>query len=55
MRSSQKFLDPKASPKVIYAENSLEFSGACEDLYTHHCASTPRRSETNGIAEKAVR
>ena len=28
---------------------------ACEDLSSNHCTSTPHRSETNGIAERAVR
>ena len=42
-------------PKVIYTDNSLEFSKACEDLSWNHCTSTPHRSETNGIAERAVR
>ena len=28
---------------------------ACEDLSWNHCTSTPHRSETNGIAERAVR
>ena len=28
---------------------------SCEDLSWNHCASTPRRSETNPIAERAVR
>ena len=27
---------------------------ACEDLSWNHCTSTPHRSETNGIAERAV-
>ena len=45
----------ESQSESVYAENSLEFSGACEDLYWHHCASTLHRSETNGIAEKAVR
>ena len=27
----------------------------CEDLCWNHCTSTPHRSETNGIAERAVR
>ena len=35
--------------------NSLEFGKACEDLSWNHCTSTPHRSETNGIAERAVR
>ena len=41
--------------KVIYTDNSLEFGKACEDLSWNHCTSTPHRSETNGIAERAVR
>ena len=32
-----------------------EFGKACEDLSSNHCTSTPHRSETNGIAERAVR
>ena len=54
-RSLQKFLDPSRKPKVIYTDNSLEFGKACEDLTWNHCTSTPHRSETNGIAERAVR
>ena len=45
----------KGSLKVIYADNSLEFGKACEDLSWNHCTSTPHRSETNGIADRAVR
>ena len=40
---------------MIYTDNSLEFGKACEDLSLNHCTSTPHRSETNGIAERAVR
>ena len=54
-RSFQKFLEPDRKPKVIYTDNSLEFGKACEDLSWNHCTSTPHRSETNGIAERAVR
>ena len=54
-RSLQKFLEPDKKPKVIYTDNSLEFGKACEDLSWNHCTSTPHRSETNGIAERAVR
>ena len=54
-RSLQKFLEPERNPKVIYIDNSLEFGKACEDLSWNHCTSTPHRSETNGIAERAVR
>ena len=52
-RSLQKFLEPERKPKVIYTDNSLEFGRACEDLSWNHCTSTPHRSETNGIAERA--
>ena len=54
-RSLQKFLEPDRKPKVIYTDNSWEFGKSCEDLYWNHCTSTPHRSETNGIAERAVR
>ena len=50
-----KVLGARGKPKVIYSDNSLEFGKACEDLSWDHCASTPHRSETNGIAERAVR
>ena len=54
-RSLQKFREPERNPKVIYTDNSLEFDNAYEDLSWNHCTSTPHRSETNGIAERAVR
>ena len=54
-RSLQKFLEPTRNPKVIYTDNSMEFGKACEDLSWNHCTSTPHGSETNGIAERAVR
>ena len=54
-RSLQKFLEPERKPRVIYTDNSFEFGKACEDLSWNHCTSTPHRSETNGIAERAVR
>ena len=50
-----KFLEPTKKPKVIYTDNSLEFGKSCEELSWNHCTSTPHRSETNGIAERAVR
>ena len=46
---------PNRKPEVIYTDNSLEFGKACEDLSWNHCTSTPHRSETNGVAERAVR
>ena len=48
-------MEPTGKLKVIYTDNSLEFGKACEDLSWNHCTSTPHRSETNGIAERAVR
>ena len=53
-KSLQKFLEPDRKPKVTKNGNSLEFGKACEDLSWNHCTSTPHRSETNGIAERAV-
>ena len=54
-RSLQKFLEPERKPKVIYTDNSWEIGKACEDLSWNHCTSTPHRSETNGIVDRAVR
>ena len=54
-RRLQKFLEPNRKPKVIHTDNSLEFGKACEDLSWNHCKSTPHRSETSVIAERAVR
>ena len=54
-KSSQKILEPTRKPKVIHTDNSSEFGKSCEELSWTHCTSTPRRPETNGIAEKAVR
>ena len=54
-RSLQKFLEPERKPKVIYTDNSLEIGKVCEDLSWNHCTFTPHRSETTGIAERAVR
>ena len=47
-----KFLTRK--PKVIYTDTSIEVGKACEDLSWIHCTSTPHRSETDGVAERAV-
>ena len=52
-KSLMKFLEPTRKPKVICTDNSLEFDKSCEEL-SWHCTSTPHRSETNGIAERAV-
>ena len=54
-KSWQKFLEPTKKAKVIYTDNSFEFGKACKELSWNHCTSTPHRSETNGIPERAVR
>ena len=54
-KSLMKYLEPTRKPKVSYTDNSLEFGKSCEELSWHHSTSTPHRSETNGIAERAVR
>ena len=54
-KNLQMFLEPTRKPKVIYTDNSLEFGKVCEDLSWNHCTSTPHKSETHGIAERAVR
>ena len=54
-KSRMKFLEPTRKPKVICTDNSLEFGKSCEELSWNHCTSTPHRSETHGIVERAVR
>ena len=54
-KSLQIFLEPDWKRRVIYTDNSFEFGKSCEDLSWNHCTSTPHRSETNGLAERAVR
>ena len=55
-RSLHKFLEPDWKPKVIYTDNSLEFWSNPVKIFPGIIARlTPHRSETNGIAERAVR
>ena len=54
-KSLGKFLEPSHKPKDIYTDNSLEFRKYCEDLSWNHRTSTSHRSETDGIAGRAVR
>ena len=51
----RKFLEPSLKSKVIFTDNSLEFGKYCQDLSWNHRTSTHHRSETNDIAERAVR
>ena len=41
--------------KSLFTDDSLEFGKSCEELSWNHCTSTPHRSETIGIAARAVR
>ena len=50
-----KFLEQTRKPKFIYTDNFLEFGKSCEELSWNPCTSKSHRSETNGIAERAVR
>ena len=54
-RSLSKLLEPSHRPKVVFSDNSMEFGNACEDLSWNFRTSKPHRSETNGIADRAVR
>ena len=54
-RTSRVFLEPSEKPKVTYTDNPFEFCKSCEDVSRDHRTSTLHRSETNGIAERAVR
>ena len=54
-RRRRVFESSSSRRKDIYTDSSLEFGKSCEDLSWNHRTSTPHRSETNGIAERAVR
>ena len=41
--------------KHVYTDNSKEFKNALDELGLSHDTSTPHRSETNGVGERAVR
>ena len=54
--SLQKFLEPTIGKlKVICTDNSQECGKSCEGLSWNQFTPTPNRSETDGIAERAVR
>ena len=54
-KSSRKFFEPSEKQKVIYTDTSSEYGKACEDISWNHRISTLHRSETSGIAQRAVR
>ena len=51
----QPFMGLGVKPKYIYTDGSGELDQAARDLGWLHDGSTPYRSETNGVAERAVR
>ena len=51
----EEFVGPQCEPQHVYSDNSKEFIKALRDLKWRHDTSTPHRSETNGVAERAVR
>ena len=54
-RSLQKFFEPTDKPNVINSDTSFKNGKSCEDLSWNDRTSTHHRSETDGIAERAVR
>ena len=51
----QRFLGPTVKAKHAYSDNAKEFIKAMQDMGIVHDTSTPNRSETNGVIERAVR
>ena len=54
-RIYQSLQKPSQMPKVIHTYNSLEFGKHCEELSWNHRTTALHRSETSGVAERAVR
>ena len=54
-KSLRNFPEPTQKPKVIYTDNSFEFGKSCEEVSWNHRTATTHRSESSGIAERAVR
>ena len=54
-KNLRKLAETVAEAKGFLKRTSLEFGKSCEDLSWNHRTSTPYRSETNGIAERAFR
>ena len=54
-RSLQKFFEPTDKPNVINSDTSFKNGKSCEDLSWNDRTSTPHRSETDGITERAAR
>ena len=50
-----KSFSSRQKTKSFILNHSLELGKSCEESSWNHCTSTPYRSETNGVAERAVR
>ena len=50
-----EFAGPQGRAKHIYSDNSKEINAACETLGWPKDPSIPRRPQTNGIAENAIK
>ena len=54
-KNLMKFLEPTRKQKSFTLASPRKLASLAEELSWNHCTSTPHRSETNGIAERAVR
>ena len=52
-RACRSFWSRRGNQKSFTLTIPWNLAKACEDLSRNHCTSTPQRSETNGIAERA--
>ena len=48
-------MGPQCEPQHVYSDNSKELIKDLKDLKWMHDTSTPHRSESNGVAGRAVR
>jgi hypothetical protein len=51
----RRFLGPNVKAKYVYTDNASEFEKSLKKMGILHDPSSPYRSETNGVAERAVR
>ena len=51
----KRFLGPQCKPEHVYTDNSQEFQTSLKELGWPHDTSTPHRSQTNGVIERAIR
>ena len=54
-KNLRKFLEPSLKPNVFHTYNLLAFVKYCEELSWNHRTKTLHRSQTSGIAKRAVR